>query len=56
MMQPLHILIYDGRDADLSERWCCPACGRVILLDWARHWWDVRRPGDETTRHTGGRQ
>ena len=51
----MHVLTYCGPDADLSERWVCQQCGRVILIDLARRWWDVRVAGDIRAGHTGVR-
>ena len=49
----LHAMTYVGIDADLAELWRCPTCGRVLLLDVARRWRDVRVEGDGQAAHTG---
>ena len=55
LIRALHAMTYVGIDADLAELWRCPTCGRVLLLDVARRWRDVRVQGDGRAAHTGVR-
>ena len=38
------------------EEWCCPTCGRKILMQWPPHYKKVvLEPGNEHAIHAGGK-
>jgi len=38
------------------EEWCCPVCGRRILINWEPKFWkSVLDVGDEYAMHSGGK-
>jgi hypothetical protein len=38
-----------------KEWWTCPACGRVLLIEWNPFSKITVVPGDEYAAHTGGK-
>ena len=54
--QEQHIMVLDRTYASGSEEWCCPVCGRRLLIQWHPSFnWMILNPGDETATHSGAK-
>lgn len=38
-----------------AEEWCCPSCGRRIMLNWTPFEMMVINQGDALAQHSGGK-
>ena len=54
--QEQHIMLLDITYESGSEEWCCPTCGRRLLIQWQPSFnWMILNDGDEHATHTGAK-
>lgn len=42
-------------DHEGTEEWCCPICGRRMLIEWQPFRKVVLEPGDDNAGHSGSK-
>ena len=54
--QEQHVMVLDTTYESGSEEWCCPVCGRRLLIQWQPTFnWMILNPGDENATHSGAK-
>ncbi len=56
MNQQQHKMVIGKTHTSGAEEWYCPACGRILLINWQpRFMKTVLEPGDEIAIHSGAK-